>query len=150
MVDLLIVEAFPELRLDELDRASWDEWYTLAIQAEYVLTHLRGIPNVSIDLLLGVPEEILIAERQVVEQELRKVVRMKQFGERHRKKGEKGPVDPEQAALFREEVGRSQMEAMAGDMLGIPQEMMPDVDFSFTEDFLNAALSKGDQQKDGK
>ena len=114
-----------------------DLWYRRAVQAEYTLTQLRQIPNVpNVDLLMGVPLEV-VEEKRAKAIEAMKTARAEQIKQRrHRKPGEKGPIDENQRQLFFEEHERSKMETAFGGGLGIPKEMIDEVDFKIPEHFV--------------
>jgi len=119
------------MSFEEIDRLQWDDWYDRAVQAQFVLSSLRGVPNISVDRLLGVPEEVLQAEEEEFRKKVVELEKKRKFGTaEHRKRGEKGPVDPLQKAQFEEELGRAKFEAATKDMQGIPREMLDEVDFT--------------------
>jgi len=150
LIDLLIAEAFPTLSIDQIEAMDWDTWLQRAAQAEYVLMNFRGMTEVSVDILLGVPPEIVEAERKQAIEEARRVERLRRYGERHRKPGEKGPIDKKQQEMFLHEHGRTKMEALAQDMMGIPQGMINEVDFSFPKDFTDAVYGPQDPGPEGE
>ena len=118
------------------------EWWERAVQAEWILTKLRGIPNIDVDLFLGVPIEILEAQR--AEQEAAMAALHKEaVANKHRRRGEKGPIDPKQAQDFFHEVDRSRMEVMADGGMGLPPEILEETEFSFP-----AAVWKGPNKEE--
>jgi hypothetical protein len=121
-----------------------DLWYRRAVQAEYTLTQLRQIPNVPcVDILMGVPA-VVVEEKRAKAREALKELRAKELADRrHRKPGDKGPIDENQRQLFFEEHERAKMETAFGGGLGIPQDMIGEVDFQIPEAIMNRGKDDG-------
>jgi len=136
VVDLMILEAFPSYTPEQVDALSQDVWFIRAVQAEYALSEFRGIQVQSVDILLGVPEEVVAAKRMAAIQALREAQAKALAQKRGAKPGEKGPVDPQQQKEFLEEYERTKVETAFGGGMGIPEGMLPEVDFSLPDTML--------------
>ena len=149
-MDLLIAEAFPSLGIEQIESLEMGEWLQRAVQAEYVLGQIRklpGIPTYYVDALLGVPLELLEEKRQRDAEALKAMQAELIKSKQHRKIGEKGPVDPQQMAEFMEAHEQTKVETAFGGGLGIPKDMMEEVDFELPDTFLKAAGIKPQKGK---
>ena len=121
-------------------------WYGRAVQAEFILGNLRGIPNISVDRLMGVPEEVIEAEEAARLVELRKAQAKKITGGRgHRKPGEQAPVDPKQREQFFSEVQRWTNVNMLSDM-PLPPPVAGKINLNPDEDFEPESLIRKQQK----
>ena len=132
----MIIEAFPAYTPEEVDALSMDLWMTRAVQAEYTLNQLRQIPDLpNVDLLMGVPLEIVEEKRERALEMLKKAQADQIRDSKHRKPGEKGFIDKKQRLEFFEEYERSKIESAFSGGVDIPGEMNDEVDFELPDPF---------------
>ena len=132
----MILEAFPAYTPEAIDNLPTDDWLRRAVQAEYVLSQFRQVPGLpSVDILLGVPKEVVEEKRRVAIEAIKKAKAEALTARRHRQAGEKGPIDPAQRQMFFEEHGRIKVESAFSGGMGVPGEMLDEVDFELPEDF---------------